>query len=131
MEDKESKDNLIEATENYWQEAQIRAKANRNNPEIRRNELIASTKYWFTLILFCLVIGPIFLLSILWFSNFSVEMGIIEYFSLTLIKAFWVLIVVIATPVAMIFIKRPKSLSWKMALDSLDDENVPFKNKLF
>ena len=131
MEDKESKENIIEAIENYWQEAQIRAKANRKNPEIRRKEIITSAKYWLTLTSFCLVIGPVFLLSILWFSHFSVEIGIIEYFSLALIKGFWVLIVVIATPIAMIFIKRPKSLSWEMALDSLDDENVPFKNKLF
>ena len=131
MEDEESKDNLIEATENYWQEAHIRAKSNRKNPEIRRKEIISSTKYWLTLISFCLVIGPAFLLSILWFSHFSTEMSIINYFSVDLIKAFWVLIVVIATPIAMIFIKRPKSLSWEMALDSLDDENVPFKNKLF
>lgn len=126
----ETKDkiNINERTEDYWLAATNLANEYRKRPGVQKRERMDALFYWGIMLMFCLLITPLFLLFLIWF-NLNESFGFFEFLFSSAAKAIWIVISVVGIPFSTMFIPRPEKHSWNMAINELDDNSVPYRHR--
>ncbi len=122
-----NKEEPNERTNDYWIEASRLASLYGKKPEVQKKERRGVIIYWGIMLVFSLLINPLFLLFLLWL-NLGESFGYFEFLFSPLVKAVWFFISAVCITFSVWFIPKPEKESWAMALKELDNNNVPLSH---
>lgn len=114
----------------YWDAMQILAEQYSADPLIRQQQRVETIKYWLTVVVFSVVLGPLALLLLLWFGA-AKGIPFLDFIELAVIRVLWLVCVMIGLPLTMMCV-RPKAKLWvKMAMSDMDTLNPPYNHRAF
>jgi hypothetical protein len=122
--------NMNERTEDYWLAVTNLASKYRKDPKIQKKERRDALLYWGVMLIFCLLIAPLFLLFFIWF-NLGESFSFFDFLFSQAAKAIWITISTIGGVLSIMFIPKPEKHSWNMAINELDDNSVPYQHREF
>ncbi len=127
---KETRSEYEARAEDYLQELHRLSDCYRRDPVIQSQQRKESVQYWSMMAVTNLVVAPLFILFLLWFSSeFNVAFDVFLNNSVT--KALWVVISMTGFALSVIFIPKKPKLWNRLSMQKINSINPPNNHKSF
>ena len=121
---------LVERTADYLLALRELEEKYRTDPVVRHQQYLYVIRYWLIVALFNFVVGPVFILSIIWL-HFNMPGEYFEYLVSSPIKVVWLGISMLGFIVTILFIPKREAIWKRLARKEALKNDPPFRHRVF